>query len=100
MVGSLLWDGGTVFAATSQMAHLAQRAAWLHPDDAARLAIAEGDAIEIRSRSGAIHTTAHLDPSIKPGSIFVPYSFPTAAVGNLFDDYVPRTSVAVKKSEV
>ncbi|NOX62477.1 MAG: NADH-quinone oxidoreductase subunit NuoG [Chloroflexi bacterium] len=97
VVGSLLWDGGTVFAATPQMAGLARQAAWLHPDDAARLGVQEGDAIEIRSRGGSIRTFAHLDPSIKPGSVFAPYSFPAAPVGNLFDDYVPRTSVAIEK---
>ena len=95
VVGNLLWDDGNVFHATEQMRYLGQKAAWLHPDDAAALDAREGDQIAIRSRSASIELPLHLSDSVKPGAVFVPFSLKDAPVGDLFDEFGPRTTVAV-----
>jgi len=98
VVSSLLWDGGTTFAATPEIAHLASRSARLHPQDAANLGFADGDRVEILSQTGAIKLPLHIDDTVKPGTVFVPYSLPEAPVGTLFDSQGPRTNVAVLKA--
>ncbi len=97
VTGNLLWDGGTVFAATPAMMGLVIQAAHLHPDDAAGLGLQECDPVEIRSQAGQVRTAVHFDPAVRPGTLFVPFSLPGAPVGSLFDAAGPRTSVAISK---
>lgn len=97
VTGNVLWDGGTVFAATPQMTGLVVQAVRLHPDNAAALGLHECDPVEIRSQSGQVKTAVHLDPTIRPGTVFVPFSLPGVPVGSLFDATGPRTSVAISK---
>ncbi len=95
IVGSLLWDDGNVFAATEQMTNLGHKAAWLHPDDAAALGVFEGDSIAVRSRAASLELPLHLSSAVKQGCVFVPFSLKDAPVGELFDEFGPRTTVAV-----
>jgi anaerobic selenocysteine-containing dehydrogenase len=44
----------------------------VHPDDAAALGIADGEAVEVRSRRGALTVPARLTPRIRAGTVFVP----------------------------
>ncbi len=95
LVGNLLWDDGNVFAATPQMSELGHKAAWLHPADADALNLNEGDTIAVRSREATLELPLHISSRIKPGCIFVPFSLKEAPVGELFDEFGPRTTVAV-----
>jgi formate dehydrogenase len=45
--------------------------ATLHPQDAERLGVVEGDAVHIRSASGAIDIEARLSPDMRPGVVSV-----------------------------
>ncbi len=58
----------------------------LHPDDAARLGVGEGDWVTVRSRRGAIHLAARLTPATQAGSIFVPFHFREAGANILTND--------------
>jgi anaerobic selenocysteine-containing dehydrogenase len=58
----------------------------IHPADAARAGIGEGDSVEIRSRRGRIVVPARLVEEIREGTVFVPFHYgadrdgdPTAA---------------------
>ncbi len=97
VTGNQLWDDGTIFAATPQMAEVGVKAARLHPDDAAALGLSDGGRAAVRSPAGSIEIAIHLDPTIKPGTIFVPYSLASAPVGSLFDGFGPRTHVSIQK---
>ena len=44
----------------------------LNPQDAARLGIADGAAVEARNALGALIFRAHLDPSMLPGTALAP----------------------------
>jgi ferredoxin-nitrate reductase len=44
----------------------------VHPDDAARLGVAEGDVVQVSSRRGTIRVKAHLSDAVSPGTVFLP----------------------------
>jgi formate dehydrogenase major subunit len=48
----------------------------LHPDDAARLWVADGDRVSVRSRVGRIELRAHVTERIEPGNVFTTFHFP------------------------
>ncbi|HEX7289925.1 MAG TPA: formate dehydrogenase subunit alpha [Conexibacter sp.] len=48
----------------------------IHPDDAARLWISQGDTISVRSRVGRIELPAHVTERIEPGHVFTTFHFP------------------------
>jgi predicted molibdopterin-dependent oxidoreductase YjgC len=47
----------------------------LHPDDAARLGIADGVEVTVETRRGSIRTPANVTPRVRPGTVFVPFHF-------------------------
>ncbi|MGL4401135.1 MAG: molybdopterin oxidoreductase family protein [Luteolibacter sp.] len=48
----------------------------IHPDDALRLGLKEGDPVTVRSRRGEMTAAAYLAPTVQPGQIFVPMHYP------------------------
>jgi formate dehydrogenase major subunit len=48
----------------------------LHPDDAARLWVRDGDRVSVRSRVGRIELDAHVTERIEPGNVFTTFHFP------------------------
>ena len=55
----------------------------IHPADAGRLAIADGMAVRLRTRRGAITARARVTDGIAPGSVFMPFHFAEAAANVL-----------------
>ena len=53
---------------------------WLeiHPDDAERLWIGDGDLVSVRSRVGRIELHAQVTERIEPGHVFTSFHFPEA----------------------
>jgi anaerobic selenocysteine-containing dehydrogenase len=47
----------------------------LHPDDAARLGVSEGERLAVESDAGDVESTAHLDASLKPGVVCVSHGW-------------------------
>jgi predicted molibdopterin-dependent oxidoreductase YjgC len=68
------WHGGTI---TRRVEGLMQQVDTLpvaiHPDDANRAGIAEGDTVVLFSRRGRVSGAAVLTDSVRPGSVFVPF---------------------------
>jgi formate dehydrogenase major subunit len=48
----------------------------LHPEDAARLGIADDDFVEIESARGKVHTWARVTTRVAPGNVFLSFHFP------------------------
>ncbi len=48
----------------------------IHPDDAARLWVTNGDLVSVRSRVGRIELPAHVTERIEPGNVFTTFHFP------------------------
>ena len=55
----------------------------IHPTDAHAAAIADGERIRVRSRRGTIVARARVTPTIRPGTVFVPFHFAEAAANLL-----------------
>ena len=47
----------------------------IHPDDARKLDLQEGDAVIIRSRRGEMTASAYLAPTVQQGQIFIPMHY-------------------------
>ncbi len=47
----------------------------IHPDDACKLDLQEGDAVTLRSRRGEMTASAYLAPTVQRGQIFVPMHY-------------------------
>jgi len=58
----------------------------LHPDEARKLGIANGDRVAVITRRGRIETAALVTDRVAPGAIFVPFHFAEAAANTLTND--------------
>lgn len=47
----------------------------MHPDDAARLAIADGALVEVKSRTGAIRVPLEITNELSPGVVSMPHGW-------------------------
>lgn len=54
----------------------------LHPDLAARLAVADGDEVRVTSRRGELRAPARVVDTIRPDTVFAPFHWPGAARAN------------------
>jgi anaerobic selenocysteine-containing dehydrogenase len=57
--------------------------AWLHPDDAADRAIANGDEITVESATGSLRVPVLVTDRIRPGVISLPHGYSESNVNNL-----------------
>jgi len=55
----------------------------IHPDDAARLGVGEGDLIRLTSRRNTMVSAARVSERVAPGQVFVPFHFREAAANLL-----------------
>ena len=60
----------------------------IHPDDAARAGIDEGEMVEITSRRGTVHANAVLTDRSPPGTVFMAFHFGEGAANLLTNDAV------------
>jgi predicted molibdopterin-dependent oxidoreductase YjgC len=72
----------------------------LHPDDAARLGLAEGEPARIVSRRGAVVAPVHVDPGLQPGLAFMTLHFPDEVETNqlTIDAVDPKSGTAEFKA--
>lgn len=84
--GTALFDRGSMSGRSRPVADLAG-APWalLHPDDAARMGIADGDAIVLTSANGSAALRVRVAPAVLPGQIYVPRGYDAAPVNTLVD---------------
>ncbi len=54
----------------------------IHPDDAARLGVVDGDAVTVRSRVGKLEIPAAVTEAIRPGVVSIPYGWGHDAPGS------------------
>jgi len=60
----------------------------VHPDDLARLGLADGQMVAVTSRRGRIELPARRSTKVAPGSVFVPFHFREAAANVLTLDAI------------
>jgi formate dehydrogenase major subunit len=58
----------------------------VHPADLARLGLADGQEVTVRSRRGAIRLSVRSTDQVQPGTVFIPFHFREAAANVLTND--------------
>ncbi len=72
------YNAGTMTRRTSNIELVDRDWLEVHPDDAERLWIGDGDRVSIRSRVGRIELDARVTERIEPGHVFTSFHFPEA----------------------
>ncbi|MBI3636275.1 MAG: formate dehydrogenase subunit alpha [Candidatus Rokubacteria bacterium] len=68
------WHGGTLTRRVDGLVALApDLPVALHPRDAARLGVADGDLVRVTSRRGELTGVASVTDGVRPGALFVPF---------------------------
>jgi predicted molibdopterin-dependent oxidoreductase YjgC len=84
--GTVLYDGGNMFRMTEQMQPMSFGLhIGLNPQDAEQMGVGEGDELLVSGDHGQLILRAKLDPSVQPGSLWIPESLPGAPVGALLN---------------
>jgi formate dehydrogenase major subunit len=58
----------------------------IHPTDLSALGVADGEAVTVRSKRGAIRLPVRRTDRVQPGSVFIPFHFREAAANVLTND--------------
>jgi predicted molibdopterin-dependent oxidoreductase YjgC len=83
------WHGGTLSRRSPGLDSLAPTAeVEIHPEDAARLEVADEQRVRVRSRRGEVVATARLTRRSPPGTIFMTFHYAEAAANLLTIDAV------------
>jgi formate dehydrogenase major subunit len=83
------WHGGTLSRRSPGLDMLAPEAEFeIHPQDAERFEIGQGDMVRVSSRRGSVVAKAHLTRRSPPGTIFMTFHFTEAAANLLTSDAV------------
>lgn len=72
----------------------------LSPEDASRLGVRPGDRVRVRSRRGEVEVPVFVDPSLRPGLVFMTLHFGDEVPTNVLtiDVYDPRSGTAEFKA--
>jgi predicted molibdopterin-dependent oxidoreductase YjgC len=88
--GLWLLSGGTLFLQGSLsyrgelLPKLAKGArAFLHPDEARRLGVTEGDLVELAGPAGSVRVPGAIDADVPAGSVFLPYAYAEVELNRL-----------------
>jgi len=66
----------------------------MHPDDAAKMGLAEGQRVKIASRQGEIATQLNISEEVQPGELFMPFHYSESPVNRLTrDDLDPYSKI-------
>ena len=87
------WHGGTMSRRSPGLDAIAPEAeAEIHPNDASRLGILDGDMLRVSSRRGSVIATSRTTPRSSPGMVFMTFHYAEAAVNLLTIDAVDPTA--------
>lgn len=87
------WHGGTMSRRSPGLDSVAPEAeAELHPDDAARLGVGQGDLVRVTSRRGCVVAAARVTRRSAPGMVFMTFHYAESATNLLTIDAVDPTA--------
>jgi NADH-quinone oxidoreductase subunit G len=90
LTGTRLFDRGTMAVRCPGIrAQAGEPFVALHPGDAARLGLAEGDPCDVRSARGSLRLAVRIWPGLHPAHAYVPRGFDTAPAAALLDENGP-----------
>jgi formate dehydrogenase major subunit len=83
------WHTGSMTRRSYALDAIAPKAlVFIHPDDAARLGLADGELARVSSRRGTIELEAKVSHREAPGNVFIPFHFREAAANLLTIDEI------------
>ncbi len=90
VVGTRLFDRGTMaLRCPGVRGQAGEPFIGLHPEDAARLGVADGAVCEVRSPRGTLRLPARIWAGLHPGHAYVPRGYDSAPVARLLDETGP-----------
>jgi anaerobic selenocysteine-containing dehydrogenase len=90
VIGTRLFDRGTMaLRCPGIRGQAGEPFVGLHPNDAARLGVAEALVCDVRSARGALRLPARVLPTLHPGHAYVPRGYESAPVSALLDERGP-----------
>ncbi len=99
LVGPILQHSGTSTTLSANNLTVAGAGSVeIHPDDAARLGIADGAAVTVTSSAGSLTGAAKVSAKLQPGLLFAPYHFPELNAASLLKGSVNLVPVSISKA--
>jgi formate dehydrogenase major subunit len=80
------YNAGTMTRRTGNLELMSHDWLEVHPDDAARLGLEDGDEVTVRSRRGHIELPVRVTSRIEPGHVFTAFHFPEVRTNLLVGD--------------
>jgi formate dehydrogenase major subunit len=80
------YNAGTMTRRTDNLVLLPEERLEIHPSDAERLGVGDGDGVEVESRRAAISLSADVTERVAPGELFMGFHFPEALANALTSD--------------
>jgi formate dehydrogenase major subunit len=80
------YNAGTMTRRTDNLVLLPQERLEIHPSDAERLGVGDGDGVEVASRRGVVELAADVTERVAPGELFMGFHFPEALANALTSD--------------
>jgi formate dehydrogenase major subunit len=80
------YNAGTMTRRTDNLLLLPEERLEIHPSDAQRLGVGDGDAVEVSSRRAAVALPADVTERVAPGELFMAFHFPEALANALTSD--------------
>lgn len=97
--GRLMFDRGTVQRESAVLPGLAPEPfAELHPTDAARLGVVDGEKIGVITVTGRLDVTARVTDDTPAGSVFVPSGYAAAAVSSVWVEGLDVLSCRISRA--
>jgi formate dehydrogenase major subunit len=86
------YNAGTMTRRTGNLALLPEERVQIHPEDAAKAAIAGGDRVRVTSRRGSIELAAEVTDRVSAGQAFMAFHFPEALANRLTSQEVDEVT--------
>jgi predicted molibdopterin-dependent oxidoreductase YjgC len=86
------YNAGTMTRRTDNLRLLGSERVEVHPTDAERLGIADGDRVSVASRRGGVTLAADVTERVAPGELFMSFHFPEALANSLTSDAVDEVT--------
>jgi predicted molibdopterin-dependent oxidoreductase YjgC len=98
VTGRLLYDRGTRLLRSERIQNLVPDAfIMIHPTDAKRLDLSDGDAVSVESTSGRLGLSVRVSDEIVPGAAFAPLNLSSAPLSALIADRWTPSRVRIVK---
>jgi NADH-quinone oxidoreductase subunit G len=95
-----MWDAGTGVQASAHLAHLAPEPVLrVNPSLLAGIGAADGETVEVTSRTGKLRVPATGDPSTPVGTAVLAWNLPGARASDLIDAAQPFTEITVSGAD-